>query len=199
MGREKYQLEGYSFSDRMEYERAVKEKETITYLMANTNSTDGKALLKLYNRSIEKSSFRTVIGLEYMANLRKHLVSSGIVGADALAPVPVTHTSAAKKESGAPSQEELKTRVKHYQEAYESARTGRMIRNMVIAVLLAVIFAMLLITYRSQYSVFTYFTDYKEKMRNELIDEYEQWQEELEQKEKDLRQREEKLEEGKNR
>ena len=38
--------------------------------------------------------------------------------------------------------------------------------------------------------MFTYFTNYKEEMREELVDEYEQWQDQLEQKEKQLDERE---------
>lgn len=61
---------------------------------------------------------------------------------------------------------------------------------MVITVLLIIILGMLLVTFKTRYSVFTYFTNYKEEMREELVDEYEQWQDQLEQKEKQLDERE---------
>ncbi|MDO4167739.1 MAG: hypothetical protein Q4D32_10075 [Eubacteriales bacterium] len=191
MNKDEYQIEGFSFRSREDYQRAMKEKETVAYLKANTRPGDGKALLKVYNRSIEKESFRTVIGIEYLVELRKQLIASGIVTADALAPVPVR--SGTVSESGKDTYSAsigLEQQVKRYKAAYESARVGRAVKNMTIIILLVVIFVMVFMTYKSQYSVFTYFTNYKEDMRNELIDEYEHWQQELEQKEQELDDRE---------
>ena len=72
-------LDGFVFSTRKDYERACKEKETIEYLVANSNMSDMKAVLKIYNKAVEKKSFQTVIGLEFIENMRKRLLSSGIV------------------------------------------------------------------------------------------------------------------------
>lgn len=193
MERDKYQVEGFSFQSREDYERALKEKETVAYLRANTKQNDRKALLKIYNRSIEKESFRTVIGLEYMGEIRKSLIDSGFASEDALAPIPVHRSKVVisdrnARDSG--SNIGLDQQVKRYKAAYEAACAGRMIKNLVIIVLIFVICAMLFLTYKSQYSVFTYFTDYKEKMREDLIDEYEEWQTQLEQKEQELNERE---------
>lgn len=190
MGKDPYQIDEYSFVNREEYERALKEKETVAYLRANTESNDNKALLKIYNRSVEKKSFHTVIGLEYLISLRRQLIASGIVTGETLAPVPVIRTTAVGKGSEHQDQSQLERRVARYKAAYESARTGRIIKNMAIVILLIVIFAILLITYQSRYSVFTYFTNYKEDMREELIDEYVDWENQLEQKEKELNERE---------
>lgn len=190
MGKDPYQIDEYSFVNREEYERALKEKETVAYLRANTESNDNKALLKIYNRSVEKKSFHTVIGLEYLISLRRQLIASGIVTGETLAPVPVIRTTAVGKGSEHQDQSQLERRVVRYKAAYESARTGRIIKNMAIVILLIVIFAILLITYQSRYSVFTYFTNYKEDMREELIDEYVDWENQLEQKEKELNERE---------
>lgn len=57
--------------------------------------------------------------------------------------------------------------------------------------LIAVIF----ITVKSKYSVFTYFTDYKSNMENELIDKYEKWEQDLSDKEKALDKREKEIQE----
>ena len=42
---------------------------------------------------------------------------------------------------------------------------------MLIIVLLLLIAVMVFITYKNQYSIFTYFTDYKEDMREEILNE----------------------------
>ena len=41
---------------------------------------------------------------------------------------------------------------------------------------------------RFEYSIFTYFTNYKANMEEELIDKYEKWEERLQQKEDSLNQ-----------
>lgn len=190
MAKNPYQIDEYSFVNREEYERALKEKETVAYLQANAESNDNKALLKIYNRSVEKKSFHTVIGMEYLISLRRQLIASGIVTGETLAPVPVIRSSSPGKGSEHPNQSQLERQVARYKAAYESARTGRIIKNMTIVILLIVIIAILLITYQSRYSVFTYFTNYKEDMREELIDEYVDWENQLEQKEQELNDRE---------
>lgn len=191
MEKDQYQLDGFSFQSRGEYERAQKEKETIAYLMANTDTADMKSLLKIYNRSVEKESFQTVIGLEFMLNMRKRLVGSGVVSDEILAPVPVKDRGVIRGKRAVSSAEELNTQAEKYKKALETANTGRTIKNMLIIVLILIIFAMIFITYKSQYSVFTYFTNYKEKMRNELLDEYEQWEAELQHRENQISQKEE--------
>ena len=45
-----------------------------------------------------------------------------------------------------------------------------------------------IINFRFQYSIFTYFTNYKANMEEELIDKYEKWEERLQQKEDSLNQ-----------
>ena len=190
MEKNQYQIDQYSFASREEYERALKEKETIAYLQANTNSDNAKALLKVYNRSVEKESFRTVIGIEYLSALRKQLSASGVVTEEALALVPVSKGVAKGKLEEDTNQSQLERQVSRYKAAYESARSGRIIKNMTIIILIMVIIAILLITYQSRYSVFTYFSNYKEKMREELIDEYTDWETQLEQKEQELNNRE---------
>ncbi|MCH5268820.1 MAG: hypothetical protein J1E62_10835 [Lachnospiraceae bacterium] len=206
-----YQVSGFEFQSKEEYERALKEKETVSYLMMNTLSTDAKAMLKIYNRSIEKESFRTVVGLEYMSNLRKQLIASEIVSAESLAPIPVvmgggkagantdadvsSNSAEVKEEQQSKADANLERQLKQYKEAYEEAKAGKAIKNAAIAILLAVVVGMLIFSFKSQYSIVTYFTNYKEDMREELLDEYEEWQHTLEEKEKELEQREQSLNE----
>lgn len=198
-----YCLDGYQFLTKREFERAQKEKETIAYLKETIRSGKPKELLKVYNRSVEKRAFCTVIGLQFLQELRTAILQSGIVGEDTLAPIPVavseqTGSTTKRKrsdvsESETASQTEIERQLKRYKKAYEDAATGKTIKNMVITVLLIIILGMLLVTFKTRYSVFTYFTNYKEEMREELVDEYEQWQDQLEQKEKQLDEREKAL------
>lgn len=187
----KYVVDGFSFSSRNDYDKALKEKEAISYIVANTNMADMKSVLKVYNMSVEKKSFTTVIGLEFVNNMRKSLISSGIVPKDTLMDIPVPKISGSKQ-----TQTEsvvLDTKSEKYKQAYENALAGKTIKNMVIAFLTLIIVAMLVITFKSKYSVFTYFTDYKADMENELVDKYETWKIELDKREKELDKREKAL------
>lgn len=188
---ESYVIDGYVFQNRKDFEQANKERETISYLSAHTDMSDMKAVYKIYKTASEKQSFQTVFGLKYMADLRKILVESEIVTEDVLEPIPVGRVLAAKTlpQAGDGQAEE-------YRKAYEKARGGNLVKNLLIGVLLVVVVGMMAITYNNQYSVFTYFTNYKEKMREELLNEYQEWEESLEEREDAVEKKEKEREAG---
>lgn len=194
----KYVLDGYAFPTATEYERAKKEKETITYLTANTDMSNMKEVYKVYKLAVEKKSFQTVFGLEYMQGLRGRLVGSGIVSEDVIEPVPVSRGFTLVQGAGEKGKDSEKEKmssaaaereVKKYQEVYQKAKAGSMIKNFLIVVLVLVVGAMLYITSKNQYSILTYFTNYEEKIREEVIDEYEEWENQLREREKELEER----------
>lgn len=188
----KFIIDGYSFGSKSEYERAKKEKETIMYLSANTNMADMKAVYKIYKQAVEKQTFRSVFGLNYMENIRQRLLGSGFVSEELLEPIPVVNT--VSPVSTRSISDDINTKkMQQYKEAYEKAKSGSIIKNFLIVVLIIVIGIMIFITYKNQYSVFTYFTNYKENMRNELINEYEDWTNELEERESQIEEREKAL------
>ena len=186
-------LDGFKFSSKKEFERAMKEKEAIGYIVANTNMSDMKAVLKVYNKAIDKKSFQTVVGLEFVNNMRKKLISSGTVMEKNLAYVPVTSKNAVVQKVPAMSKDEAARNAERYKKAYEEAITGKKIKNMAIAFLIVLLAALVIITVKSKYSVFTYFTDYKSNMENELIDKYEKWEQTLDDRQKALEKEEKEL------
>ena len=186
-------LDGYKFSSKKEFERAMKEKEIIEYIVANTNMSDMKAVLKVYNKAIDKKSFQTVIGLEFVNNMRKRLIASGTVLEKNLAYVPVTSPNNEIQKVSAVSKDEAARNAEKYKKAYEEAITGKKIKNMAIAFLVVLLALLVTITVKSKYSVFTYFTDYKSNMENELIDKYEKWEQTLDDRQKALEKAEKEL------
>ena len=185
--KDEFVIDGYVFASRTEYDRAKKEQETVLYISANTNMTDMKEVYKIYKTAVEKKAFQTIFGLKFMESLRKKLADSGIVEEDVLEPIPVAKVYAGGKKNVA-ADTASKRQVEQYKEKYERAKSGSIIKNILIAVLVVVIALMLFFTYKSQYSVFTYFTDYKENMREELLNEYEEWEAELREREEQLNQ-----------
>lgn len=186
-------LDGFKFLSRKEFERAMKEKETIEYIVANTNMSDMRSVLKVYNKAIDKKSFQTVIGLEFVNNMRKKLVASGVVSEKTLSYVLVMQKMPDAQKVPAMSKSEAERKAEKYKKAYENEAAGRKIRNMAILFLTVLLAALVIITVKSKYSVFTYFTDYKSDMENELIDKYEKWEQTLEDKQKALDKREKEL------
>ena len=49
-----------------------------------------------------------------------------------------------------------------------------------------VLVGFVVVNFRLEYSIFTYFTNYKANMEEELIDKYQYWAEQLEKKEQEL-------------
>lgn len=186
-----YVIDGYIFQSRKDFEQANRERETISYLSAHADMSDMKAVYKIYKTASEKQSFQTVFGLKYMEELRTILLDSGIVTEDVLDPIPVARTAPAELQPQAGDRE-----AREYQLAYEKAKAGSLIKNFLIGVLVVVIVGMLVITYSNQYSVFTYFTDYKDKMREELLNEYQEWEEEIKEREEAVEQKEQELDGG---
>lgn len=186
MAKEKYVLDGYRFGSKEEFQRAKKEKETIMYITANTNMASGKEMYQVYEKAVSKKSFQTVFGMKFLEELRKRLIESKIVTEDMLEPIPTGKAVENPKGKETLSEKAIERKLQKYQEECERAKAGSVIKNFLIGVLIVIIIAMIVITYKSQYSVFTYFTDYKENMREELIDEYENWEKQLQKKEAKL-------------
>lgn len=191
-----YVIDGYIFQSRSDYERAQKERETIAYLSAHSDMEDMKAVYKIYKTASEKQSFQTVFGLKYMEELRGRLLDSGIVTEDVLAPIPVGRAVSGGVKSQIPPEEK---KAGEYRQAYEKAKAGSIIKNLLIGALLVVIAGMMIITYNNQYSIFTYFTNYKENMREEILDEYEEWENAVREREKAVEQKELGVEQKENR
>lgn len=183
----RYTLDGFSFLTAADLERAKKEKETILYLKANTDMTDMKAVYKLYKLSVEKQSFQTIFGFCYLEELRERLVGSGAVTEDMLEPIPVGKVALPVKH---PEQGEAEKEIQKYKEDFQKAKAGSLIKKFLIVVLLFMVAAMVLISSNNRYSLMTFFTNYKEEMRNEIVDELEQWELQLNEREDALNEKE---------
>lgn len=155
MAEEEFVLDGYCFSSQAEYDRARKERETIVYLTASTDSDDMKALLQVYNRFVSNASFQTIIGQQFLYELRRRLVGSQIVTEDTLAPVPVMPFGKAGggESAGSGDRGTEAMLVKRYKKAYEDAVANRKIKNILIVILVLVIVGMFVITATTRDSI----------------------------------------------
>lgn len=186
MVKTKEAIENFTFESREEYERAKSEAEFIQQIRDKADLSDAKIALKVYNKAVADKMFSTVAGYCFLAELRRLIVESGLVAADTLADIPV-------KEVRKREHDTMPARPLHgdrYQRLYE----GQVLRNKKMKIALAAVIVMLagfvIINFKFEYSIFTYFTNYKANMEEELIDKYENWEAELEEREQQLKQNE---------
>ena len=164
-------MDRYTFESRESYEKAVKEEELIQQLKKKADLKNNKTVLKLYNKLVAEKTFSTVIGYDFLEELRTQILKSGLVSEELLPEIPVK-VEEKKEQDTLPPKKNVSGKYKKLKIALVAA-----------LVLLA---GFVIINFRFQYSIFTYFTNYKANMEEELIDKYENWQANLEQREQAL-------------
>ena len=63
-------MDRYTFESRESYEKAVKEEELIQQLKKKADLKNNKTVLKLYNKLVAEKTFSTVIGYDFLEELR---------------------------------------------------------------------------------------------------------------------------------
>jgi hypothetical protein len=169
MDEEKRELEDYVFSNKRDFVKATKEKEVVDHMKATVHWKNPTVAYKLYNRILDKNSFTTIIGIDFLKELREIIVTSGVSTKEGLRPIPV------KKQE---------VKVDEYQERYENALVTRRIERIAIGFLSLIIVGMLVVAYFTPYNVFS---NYEEKIRNE----YSEWEQQLNEREAALKELEE--------
>ena len=164
----------YMFSTLEEANVAKLELDKIQKLTEKLVDADDEMLFKVYNRSIEKNTFRTPVGLEFMKALKKRLEKSRKIK-DNVLPIPVSVNNLEISE--AKEKEDDIKKVRGDAKKYSSFFKWSLFIN---AVLVVVIIALFVITGTSKNpNIINY--------ENALIDKYSSWESDLTEKEKDLR------------
>ena len=170
----------YMFSTLEEANVAKLELDKIQKLTEKLVDADDEMLFKVYNRSIEKNTFRTPVGLEFMKAMKKRLEKSRKIK-DNVLPIPVSVNNLEISE--AKEKEDDIKKVRNDAKKYSSFFKWSLFIN---AVLVIVIIALFVITGTSKNpNIINY--------ENALIDKYSSWESELNQKEKDLRVKEKEI------
>ena len=82
-------MDRYTFESRESYEKAVKEEELIQQLKKKADLKNNKTVLKLYNKLVAEKTFSTVIGYDFLEELRTQILKSGLVSEELLPEIPV--------------------------------------------------------------------------------------------------------------
>lgn len=170
----KREIDGYEFLNKRDYAKAEKEKTVVEQMKSGVNWKNPSVAFKLYNKILDKNSFSTIIGMEFLRELREIIVKSGISTQEDLRSIPV-------------KKQEIK--VDEYQALYEQTKVSSRIRTVIIAFLVLIIAGMLAVSYFTPYNVFS---NYEEKIK----DQYSAWEQELDEREAELEEREAALKKG---
>lgn len=173
-------MNGYQFDSKDSYEKAKKEQEAIIYIKAHTNFNNINQVMKVYNKAIEEKMFSTIIGYEFLKQIRNFIIQKGKLEEDELAPIFI-----AQKQDGYHIAEEHK-QAEQYKLLYESEKTNKTILKAAIVILILVVGVMIYISRNSKNSIIS---DYE----NNIINQYEEWEEELNERERVVEEKEREL------
>lgn len=166
----KFTYQGFILHSEEELLEAKKESEAISYIKSQADLSNVKVAIKVYNRLIEKETLVTVLGVEFLKNLREQILASGVVAESSLKALPRAKSF----------QKETEKKLSKEQKLIEYYRDKTKNQMIVIIALCAVIVVMFLIRIFGSGSPFK---DYEQKVLNE----YGGWQDELTLKEQQLR------------
>lgn len=179
---EKQSIQSFNFESREAYDRAGKELEFIQKIMESADVSEPKTALKVYNKAVSDKLFDTVIGYNFLCELRKIIIDSGLATERTLLGIPVKEIKKQQKDT----MPERPAHEGRFQRLYEGQRLLNKKMKIVLAALIILLIGFVAVNFRLEYSIFTYFTDYKSNMEEEIIDKYEKWEEELANREKAL-------------
>lgn len=187
---------GFLFEDEATAARARKEEEGIRFIKDKTSLNNPQVVYKLYMTLLQQNLFETPVGFRFLAELRDFIVNSNIVPEDQIPPLD---TSAFVKtvvvEKEIPVQEPPKKEAAPKKKrASATKESGSYKTAFHVTLFFAIIFGlsvlgMFVIAELSDNNV--NILNYRE----EIINEYEQWEVELKEKETQLRDWEEQLSE----
>ena len=170
----------YMFSTMEEANVAKLELDKINKLNEKLVGADDELIFKVYNKSIEKNTFKTPVGLEYMKTMKKRLDKSAAFK-DKVLPVPVNASLPDEL-----SQEEKNDSIKRFRneaKKYSSLFKWSLFIN---GILVLVIIALFVITSTSQNpNIINY--------ENAIVDKYSAWETELTEREKAVKEKEKAL------
>ncbi len=174
----------FNFESREAYDRAKKEAEFIRKAEQTMDLTDGKTALKLYNKIVKEKIFSSMLGYEFLFELRDVIIESGVAKADTLAPVPVREIIKVENDT----LEDRSIEVEKYRRLYEGQKIINTKYKIGIIACVVILIGFILVNFKLEYSVFTYFTNYKATMEEDLVNKYEKWSEELQKREDAIQQ-----------
>ena len=181
-----YEYAGYVFSSSAEMELAKKEAAGIQHINSKINYDDATSLLAIYNKLLERDLFTTVVGIDFLRNIRKILMEEYDYSSAELKSVPVHLTGISKEELKV--NEQIKKTVKksdnQKKEKPKKVINISMLKPLIVVVAIA---AILVVIVFIQFRVYSdsenlNILNYKARLERQ----YESWEEDLTERERVL-------------
>lgn len=187
---DKYVLNGFAYAGQKEYEKAKKEQEVVDYICSNTNLEDDQVLYQLYEKLLNKGTLQTMVGYQFLWELRATVLKRKIVPEDQIRSIPIVLPLGGESGREAPKKRDGTAQslgaAERYQVLYEKEKTGKTSLKIVIGFLAATIVGMILVAQFTPYSIFTNY-------ENKIVNQYEEWQTQLEKREAAVEEKEQQL------
>lgn len=187
---ENYKLDGFQFDTKEEYETAKGEKEIVNYIRMKIDFSNASAVVKIYQKLIEKQSLHTMIGLSFLKELRDKIVLSDIMEEKNVQCILVKQNRNQSMGDSILDRQQKINETKFGQKSIqELSRVKRSLKNARIVIVAAcmIIIAMFAITFLGKN---TPLLDAETKIQNK----YAAWEEELKARETEIQKREEEQE-----
>lgn len=171
----KFTFQGHTFDEEKQVILAKKEAEAIEYLRSKTDFNNLNQLIKLYNRILDKNMMETVIGIEFLNEIRSILLKSGMFEEEQIRPVPLL-PEARKMKKRVEEQKRSRERI-----LLEYAERQNLILKIACFLLSVLVIAMFVITLQGKRSPLAI------KYEEQILNKYAAWAEELTQRERAIR------------
>lgn len=171
----KFTFQGHTFDDEKQLIAAKKEAEAIEYLRAKTDFSNMNNLMKLYNRILDRDMMETVVGIEFLKEIRETLIGSGMFTEDQVRPVPLLPEVKKLKK-----RKEVQTRSRERTLLERSERQNTILKVVCffLVVLVIAMFVIVLNGTRSPLAI---------RYEEQILNKYASWAQELQEKEDYLR------------
>lgn len=168
-------LNGYIFKGRADFERALKEYDTIEKLKPGINPESLDNIKKVYLKLTSKNYFSTPIGISFLHEMQSYLEENGVEVP--LVPVPKVRAAAENNSIDFSHQEE------EIQSLYNELNKEKSIRNKFLIAIVALAFTVIAMIFM----VMTNDNLGYYKAEEKVLNKYSSWEEELNKKEKELK------------
>lgn len=163
---------GFVFPDKAMADQAAKEVDAVEYLRSRLEDAEPDIVYQMYQQIVQQNLFSTPVGYSYLKQLRDYLTLTAGYEESSVATIPV--------EMGISEKTSSETRQ---EDKDPSGRANSVLIGVNICLVIIVI-AMFLISMTSdQTTILNY--------ENQIIDKYEEWEQELDEREAELDAREE--------
>ena len=195
-----YIVDGFLFEDEATAELAKKEEEGVRFIKERTDLNNAEVVFKVYSKLLEQNLFVTPVGLKFLMELQNIVVSFSVVPYEEIPPikiaaVPVIEQGAEKENENNDRDESVKEQEKVKAKRHPAKKVTKkkdknveadFRRPFYISLFFAIIFGMSVIGMffinelsSNSVNIINY--------REEILDEYAQWQTELQEKEAELK------------